>query len=207
MKNRAGATLIAQQRAGPIIRRECNRDDVGETIAGHQPQNSNDGNPTPLTFSTHYSTSSNRAGRLTVTDSLFCGQLIGHDIQSLALVTRIENNRQGPMAKAARRSRHGLPRRFEQLAHPHTRGRRRRESRETTSFRVRRPKTTKWSRTAKRVCPSATTAYRCRTTFLSTAPPNATGIYDPKCVPVQLSNNAFQGIATPVDPSGCAVYR
>jgi len=42
--------------------------------------------------------------------------------------------------------------------------------------------------------------------FINSAP-NATGIYDPKCEPVHLTNNTFQGVATPVNPSGCAVYK
>jgi hypothetical protein len=37
-------------------------------------------------------------------------------------------------------------------------------------------------------------------TFISTGP-QATGIYDPYAIPVQLSNNTFQGVATPVDPA------
>jgi hypothetical protein len=42
---------------------------------------------------------------------------------------------------------------------------------------------------------------------LTNSAPNATGIYDPKCIPVQLTNNTFQGVETPVNPSGCAVNK
>jgi hypothetical protein len=37
--------------------------------------------------------------------------------------------------------------------------------------------------------------------------PNATGVYDPKCVPVQLADNVFQGVAIPVEPIGCTVKK
>ncbi len=65
-------------------------DDTGETIAVANSKFENNGNPDPHHF--QHALYVNHAGRLTVTDSLFCGQLIGHDIKSRALVTRIENN-------------------------------------------------------------------------------------------------------------------
>lgn len=37
--------------------------------------------------------------------------------------------------------------------------------------------------------------------------PNSTGVYDPNGVPVQLMNDTFQGVATPVSPSDCADYQ
>jgi len=42
--------------------------------------------------------------------------------------------------------------------------------------------------------------------FINSAP-NATAIYNPKCVPTDLMDNAFQGVSTPVDPAGCAVKK
>jgi hypothetical protein len=65
-------------------------DDVGETIAVTNSKFENNGNPDPTHF--QHALYVNRTGRLTVTDSLFCGQFIGYDIKSRALVTRIENN-------------------------------------------------------------------------------------------------------------------
>ena len=39
-------------------------------------------------------------------------------------------------------------------------------------------------------------------TITNTAP-NSIAVYDPRCVTVQLLDNAFQGVATLVDPSSC----
>src|SRR5205085_1417447 len=41
-------------------------------------------------------------------------------------------------------------------------------------------------------------------TFISTGLSQATGIYDAPSIPVQLSNNTFQGVATPVYPPSAA---
>src|SRR5215471_18202892 len=49
----------------------------------------NNGNPDPNYF--QHALYVNYAGNLTVSNSLFCGQLIGHDIKSRALFTTIEN--------------------------------------------------------------------------------------------------------------------
>src|ERR1700730_10643159 len=65
-------------------------DDTGETIAVTNSKFENNGNPDPRYF--QHALYVNHAGRLTVVDSLFCGQLIGHDIKSRALVTSIEHN-------------------------------------------------------------------------------------------------------------------
>jgi hypothetical protein len=40
--------------------------------------------------------------------------------------------------------------------------------------------------------------------FTSSGTPSATAIYDPDCVPAQLSDNTFSGITTIVDPANCA---
>ena len=42
--------------------------------------------------------------------------------------------------------------------------------------------------------------------FTSIGTPNATAVYDPDCVPVQLQNNNFAGITTIADPAACAIY-
>jgi hypothetical protein len=43
--------------------------------------------------------------------------------------------------------------------------------------------------------------------FTNIGPKSAIGIYDPKCVAVQLAGNSFTGVATPVSPASCAVYE
>jgi hypothetical protein len=176
-------------------------DDTGETIAVTSSKFENNGNPDPNHL--QHALYVNRAGRLTVTDSLFCGQLIGHDIKSRALVTRIENNQiydgEGYATVGCRAG--------------------------SSSFAIDIPEGGRAAISGNRVFQGPATqnnkmvAYGeeglsfgdnglllSSNVFINTAP-NATGIYDPKCVPVQLTNNTFRGVATPVDPSGCAVYK
>jgi len=64
--------------------------DTSETVAISNSNFINNGNPDPALF--QHALYVNYAGSLTVTNSLFCGQLIGHDIKSRALSTTIENN-------------------------------------------------------------------------------------------------------------------
>jgi hypothetical protein len=40
--------------------------------------------------------------------------------------------------------------------------------------------------------------------FTSIGTSSATAVYDPNCVPAQLSNNSFTGITTQLDPANCA---
>jgi hypothetical protein len=56
---------------------ECQPCDTGETITVANSKFENNGNPDPSRFQRALSV--NHAGRLTVTGSLFCGQLIRHD--------------------------------------------------------------------------------------------------------------------------------
>ncbi len=176
-------------------------DDTGETIAVTNSKFENNGNPDPNHF--QHALYVNHAGRLTVTDSLFCGQLIGHDIKSRALVTRIENNQiydgEGYAAVGCRAG--------------------------SSSFAIDIPEGGGTGISGNRIFQGPATqnnkmvAYGeeglpfgnnglsvSNNVFINTAP-NATGIYDPKCVPVQLTNNTFQGVATPANPPRCAVYK
>jgi hypothetical protein len=176
-------------------------DDPGETITVANSKFKNNGNPDPDHF--QHALYVNHARRLTVTDSLFCGQLIGHDIKSRALVTRIENNQiydgEGYPAVGCRAG--------------------------SSSFAIDIPEGGRAAISGNRVFQGPATQNNKKVAygeeglsfgdnglslssnaFINTAP-NATGIYDPKCVPVQLTNNIFRGVATPVDPPGCAVYK
>jgi hypothetical protein len=42
--------------------------------------------------------------------------------------------------------------------------------------------------------------------FISIGAPNATAVYDPDCIPVQMQNNTFAGITTVMDSAACAIY-
>jgi hypothetical protein len=63
--------------------------DSGETITISNSKFENNGNPDPAVF--QHALYVGHAGSLTVSNSLFCGQLIGHDIKSRALATTVTN--------------------------------------------------------------------------------------------------------------------
>jgi len=42
--------------------------------------------------------------------------------------------------------------------------------------------------------------------FVGTGVPNSVGVNDTRCIPVQLRDNTFVDVATPVNPASCAVY-
>jgi hypothetical protein len=65
--------------------------DSGETITISNSKFENNGNPDPAVF--QHALYVGHAGSLTVSNSLFCGQLIGHDIKSRALATTVTNSR------------------------------------------------------------------------------------------------------------------
>ena len=58
-----------------------------------------------------------------------------------------------------------------------------------------------WSITAKRAYGTVNSLLVSGNNFTSVDTPNATAVYDPNCVPVQLTNNGYTGITTIVDPS------
>jgi hypothetical protein len=198
----AGATLIVRNSVFTNNQEGIlTGNDTGETIAVTNSKFENNGNPDPNHF--QHALYVNHAGRLTVTGSLFCGQLIGHDIKSRALVTQIENNQiydgEGYAAVGCRAG--------------------------STSFAIDIPEGGSAVISGNRIFQGPATqnnkmvAYGeeglsfannglslSNNVFINSAP-NATGIYDPKCVPVQLTSNTFQGVATPVNPSGCATFK
>jgi len=165
-------------------------EDAGETVTVTNSKFENNGNPDQGHF--QHALYVNRAGSLTVTSTLFCGQLIGHNIKSRALaekamavscgagsssfaidipeggVATISGNQifQGPATQNNKMIAYGE---------------------ESLPFDRNRLSISK-------------------NVFTNSAP-NATGVYDPKCVPVQLADNVFQGVAIPVEPIGCTVKK
>ncbi len=151
----------------------------------------------------------NQAGNLTVSNSLFCGQLIGHGIKSRAAVTMIENNQlYDGAANAALGCRAG-----------------------SSSLAIDVPNGGAATISGNQIIQGAASQnYKMvdygeegliygnnnflvsGNSFSSSGAPNATAIYDPNCVPVQLSNNTFSGITTIVEPASvnsesCALYQ
>lgn len=164
----------------------------------------NNGNPDPQYF--QHALYVNHAGSLTVRNSLFCGQLIGHDIKSRALMTTVQNNRiyDGAVADPADSCRAG-----------------------STSFAIDLPNGGRATIAGNMIVQGTATqnnkmvAYGeeglsfsdnqllvSDNVFRNTVP-NSTGVYvPPPCrVKAQLSQNTFTGVATPVSPADCAIYK
>jgi hypothetical protein len=162
----------------------------------------NNGNPNPAYF--QHGLYVNKAGTLSVGNSLFCGQLIGHDIKSRAQTTIVSGNLlYDGAANASLGCNAG-----------------------STSYAVDMPNGGAAALSGNQIFQGAASpnyklvaygeeglVYGANTLaasgnrFVSSGTPNATAIWDPHCVTAQLSGNTFIGITTVVNPSGCAVYR
>jgi hypothetical protein len=174
--------------------------DTGQIITINNSQFKNNGNSDPARY--QHALYVNYAGSLTVTNSLFCGQLIGHNIKSRALTTNVTNNRiydgqaDAPDGCGAGSSSFAvdLPEGgvvmisgnqiFQGTASPNSKMVAYGE--EGLSF-------------------SNNSLTLSGNSFVNSAS-NAIAVYDPHCIPVTSTGDTFQGVATPVDPSGCASY-
>ncbi len=198
----AGATLIVRNSVFTNNQEGIlTGNDTGETIAVTNSKFENNGNPDPKYF--QHALYVNHAGRLTVTGSLFCGQLIGHDIKSRALNTRIENNQvydgEGYAAVGCRAGSSSFAIDIPEGGSAVISGNR--------IFQGPATQNNKMVAYGEEGLPFGNNGLSLsKNVFINTAP-NATGIYDPKCVPVQLTNNTFQGVSTPINPFGCAVFK
>ena len=145
------------------------------------------------------------AGSLTVGNSLFCGQLIGHDIKSRAMVTSVYNNR---LYDGAANTAIGC-------------------NAGSTSYAVDVPNGGSATISGNQIIQGSATQnttmvaygeeglpytsnslYLSSNSFTSSGVSNAIGINDPNCVPAEITaDNTFVGVATPVSPPQCAVYQ
>ena len=150
----------------------------------------------------------NQAKMLSISNSLFCGQLIGHDVKSRAAVTMIQNNQ---FYDGAANSVLGC-------------------NAGSTSLAIDVPNGGAVTISGNQIIQGAGSqnykmvdygeeglAYSynsflvSQNNFTSTGTPSATAIYDPSCVPVKLSSdytksnddNMFTGVTAIVDPAGC----
>jgi hypothetical protein len=175
--------------------------DTGETIAIMNSKFENNGNPNQNYF--QHALYVNNAGSLTVTDSLFCGQLIGHDIKSRALVTMIENNQiydgQAYSAIGCRAGSSSLAIDIPEGGDATISGNQIYQGPATQNYKM-------IDYGEEGLSFSSNSLLVLNNVFTNSAP-NSTGIYDPNCITVHLMNNTFQGVATPVNPSSCAVYQ
>jgi hypothetical protein len=176
--------------------------DANETITVVNSKFVNNGNPDIDYF--QHGLYVNYAGSLTVSNSLFCGQLIGHDIKSRAAVTMVENNQlYDGAANAALGCNAG-----------------------STSLAVDAPNGGSVTVSGNQIVQGATSQnYKMvdygeegliygnnnflvsANSFASSGTPSATAVYDPHCVAAQLTGNTFAGIGTIVNPASCAVYQ
>jgi hypothetical protein len=163
----------------------------------------NNGNPNVNYF--QHALYVNDAGSLTVTASVFCGQLIGHDIKSRALVTSVSDNQlYDGRADPAIGCNAG-----------------------STSYAIDVPNGGIATISGNIITQGAASqndtmvAYGeegllygsnipvvSNNTFTNIGSNSAIGIFqEPACVPLLLVGNTFTGISTPVEPPSCAVYE
>jgi hypothetical protein len=175
--------------------------DSGETITIINSQFKNNGNPDANYY--QHALYVNNAGSLTVTNSLFCGQLIGHNIKSRALVTTITHNRiyDGQADPAD-----GCGAGSSSFAIDIPEGGVATISGNQIVQGVASPNSKMVAYGEEGLSYSNNSLLVSENVFTNGAP-NSIGVYDPNCVPVQLVNNTLQGVATIVSPSSCALYQ
>jgi hypothetical protein len=174
--------------------------DANETVTVINSKFINNGNPSQTYF--QHALYVNYAGTLTVSNSLFCGQLIGHDVKSRAAVTIVENSQ---LYDGAGNAALGCNAGSTSLAIDATNGgavtisgNQIIQGPDTQNIRM-----VDYGEAG--LIYSNNNFLVSNNSFTNTAP-GAIAIYDPNCVAAQLSNNTFTGITTIVDPASCAVY-
>jgi len=164
----------------------------------------NNGNPNANYF--QHALYVNDAGSLTVTGSVFCGQLIGHDIKSRALVTSVSDNQlyDGQADPAAGCSSAGST----SYAIDIPNGGIATISGNLITQGVASQNYTMVAYGEEGVLYDTNVVLVSNNTFTNTGSNPSIGIYqNPACVAVQLVGNTFTGVTTPVYPPGCAIYQ
>ena len=198
-------------------------DDFNEKITIFNSRFINNGNPNTRYF--QHGLYVNEAGSLTVQNSVFCGQLIGHDVKSRALTTTIQNNwlydgavpgssdpndndpnttlgcNAGSSSLAIDIPNGGAA----MVGGSSTQGNHIIQGVATQNYKM-------IDYGEEGLYNNTTNSFTLsHNTFITNGTPAATAIYDPNCVPVQLSttqavanDNTFTGnFAKIVDPAGC----
>jgi hypothetical protein len=162
----------------------------------------NNGNPDSGFF--QHALYVNDAGSLTVTGSVFCGQLIGHDIKSRALVTNVSDNQLfDGQANSAVNCRAGSTSLAIDIANGGTAiisG-----NAITQGAASQNSKLVDYGEEG--LIYNANSLTLLHNAFTNVGSLSATGIYDPNCILVHSVGNTFTGIATSVSPSGCAAFE
>jgi hypothetical protein len=174
--------------------------DSNESIVIDNSVFKNNGNPDQDYF--QHALYVNYAGSLTVSNSLFCGQLIGHDIKSRALATTVVNNQ---IYDGAADPVDGCDASSSSYAIDTPNGGTVVISGNQIIKGAAAQNYTMVDYGAEGLLFNDNSLFLSDNAFINIDAPSSTGIYDPYCVPAQLLNNTFQGVDTPVDPPGCAV--
>lgn len=174
-----------------------------ETITIENSKFKNNGNAsiTGPPFCCQHAVYVGQAGSLIVSTSLFCGQLIGHNIKSRALMTAVYNN---ALYNGAANPSLGCMAGSTSFAIDVPNGGGARisgnqiiQGREASNNNL-----IAYGEEGLRY--SSNSLYVSGNNFKSSDVPNATAIYDPHCIPIDLIDNAFSGITTIVAPLQCA---
>ena len=175
-------------------------DDAGETITIMNSEFINNGNSNVNYF--QHALYVNDAGSLTVSNSLFCGQLIGHDVKSRAQVTIVNGNQ---LYDGAADSELGCNAGSSSLAIDVPNG----GAAAISGNQIVQGAASQNYKTVdygeEGLAYGTNSLVVSGNSFTSSGTPSATAIYDPACVTAQLSDNTFSGITTTVDPANCAV--
>lgn len=144
------------------------------------------------------------AGSLTVSNSVFCGQLIGHDIKSRAAMTSVYNNQ---LYDGVADSAVGCNAGSTSYAIDVPNGGAATISGNQITQGSATQNTTMVAYGEEGLTTSNNSLYLSGNDFTSTGVSNAIGVNDPNCVPAEVTaDNIFSGVATPVSPPQCAVY-
>ena len=162
----------------------------------------NNGNPNAAYF--QHALYVNNAGSLNVTGSVFCGQLIGHDIKSRAQVTNISDNQlYDGQADPAVNCRAGST----SLAIDIANGGAATISGNTIIQGVASQNSKLIDYGEEGLTYNANSLILLHNALSNIGSLSAMGIYDPDCILAQSVANTFTGIAVLASPSSCAVFQ
>ena len=171
-------------------------DDLDETITIVNSRFINNGNPDANYF--QHAVYINSAASLSVTNSLFCGQLIGHNIKSRAMMTTVSNTQIYDGAAGPAPCRVGSSSLAIDIANGGVAtiaGNQLIQGPASQNYKI-------IDYGEEGLSYSDNSLVVTDNNFVNTAP-SATGIYDPRCIPVQTSGNSFTAVNTPIDPPQC----
>ena len=140
----------------------------------------------------------NNAASLSVTHTLFCGQLIGHNIKSRALVITVSDNRIYDGAAGPANCRVGSSSLAVDIPNggiATIAGNQLIQGPASQNYKI-------IDYGEEGLVYSENSLTVTDNNFVNTAP-SATGIYDPYCIPAQTFGNSFQDVPMPIDPAQC----